>query len=59
MDWMTSVDVSKLVGCNPHKAREIIKQINSEFIEQGYIVPNPYKVPKSKLYARLGITEEK
>lgn len=58
MEWMTPRDVSKLVGCDPRKAREIIKKINNEYEEQGYIVPNKFKVPKQQLMKRLGLMEE-
>ena len=58
-EWFNSKQVSQLTGCNIIKAREIIRQINDEYREKGFIIPNSYKVPKNKLYERLGVQEEK
>jgi|GEM_PF-4456418 len=57
-EWVTPKDVIKIAQCNEHKAREIIKKINQENLEQGYLVPNMFKVPKQQLLKRLGLKEQ-
>ena len=53
--WLNAKEVSEIAECNMHKAREIIKIVNTEIEAEGYIIPNKYKAPKDRVLKRLGI----
>ena len=57
-EWVTSSDVAKIAGCSQFTARKLIKQINIENIEAGFLVPNKYKVSKKQFLKRLGLKED-
>lgn len=56
--FMSAKDLSALTGTCLARSREILKQINKELEEQGYLIINQYKAPRSIVLKKLGLTKE-
>lgn len=53
-------ELSELLGITNRKANDILREVNNELKEQGYLIVNtrPLKAPRKIVLERLNIQEE-
>jgi len=55
IEWIGTKEVAELTGSSKPLALKVIKKINKELSEQGFIIASQFKVPKHIVLKRLGI----
>ena len=54
-NWITTKEIAELAECGITKSRQILRQVNQEVEDMGYIVPNKNKAPRDLVMKRLGL----